>query len=72
MTERTLVDRVVSVVENQTTPAQPDTFPASKIVMLLAEYGREDHAEVRDAIEEAIVSGRLETDGEERVWVAEE
>ena len=72
MTGRTLVDRSVSVVENQTTPSQPDTFPAGKIVMLLAEQGREDHAEVRGAIEEAIISGRLETDGEERVWIPQE
>ena len=30
------------------------------------EQGREDHGEVRNAIEEAIIAGRLATDSEER------
>ena len=68
---RDLVDRVVHTVESQTTPMQPDTIPASKVVLTLAVHGTEERQDVRDALEEAILVGRVETDGAGGVWVPE-
>ena len=63
-------DRVVSAVTHQTSPKQPDRIRANKIVLVLAEHGALSSSEVREALDEAVESGRLGRD-EDHVWLPE-
>ena len=65
-----LVDRVVRTVGHQTSPTQPDSIRADKVVMILSGHGNETADGVRKALDDAVAAGKLERD-EERVWIPE-
>lgn len=64
-------DRVVSTVDKQTSPKQPDTVRPGTIVYTLAGAGSLDPREVRQAIKSAVDDGRLEHTEEGRLRVAD-
>ena len=66
-----IVEHVVDTVDAQTSKMQPDRVPENKIVLILADHGRHEPADVRAALDEAVTQGRLERD-EKDVWIPAE
>ena len=55
-----LVDRVVRVVELNTTRDQPPALPEHTVLLILVVHAGEDVDDVRAALVEAVDQGRLE------------
>jgi len=64
-----LSERIVRVVDNQTTKMQPDTVGEVQVLQLLAAQGSFSSAEVREAIRDAVEGGSLARDGGGRLRI---
>lgn len=62
--QRSLVERVVRVVEYQTTEPQPDRAAEATILTVLSSHADHPPDEVRAALDRAVEQGRLKTDGD--------
>lgn len=72
MADEPLSDRVVRIVDLQTTSKQPDTVDEPQVVQILAANGDFRGAEVRKAIAEAVEDGDLVRDEQGRFRVADD
>lgn len=64
-----LSERVVRVVDHQTTELQPDTVGEVQVLQLLAAQGSFSSAEVREAIGDAVEGGSLARAGSSRLRI---
>jgi len=65
---KTVEDRVVSVVYHQTVDPQPETVSEETVLTVLADHDNEEVADVRDALDRVVESGRVvECDGQYRL-----
>jgi hypothetical protein len=71
MADEPLSDRVVRIVDLQTTSKQPDTVAEPQVVQILAANGDFRGAEVREAISEAVEAGKVVRDEAGRLRVAD-
>jgi len=71
MAAEPLSDRVIRIVDEQTTPMQPDTVAEVQVVQVLAANGDFRGEEVRDAISEAVEKGGLVRDEASRLRVSD-
>jgi hypothetical protein len=71
MAAEPLRDRVVRIVDEQTTPMQPNTVAEVQVVQVLAANGDSRGDEVREAITEAVEDGGLVRDEAGRLRVSD-
>lgn len=72
MSVEPLSDRVVRIVDLQTTEKQQDGTRASTVVQILAANGSHPGADVKEAIQDALEAGDLDHDESGRLRVPED